>query len=202
MFNGIVANPMDLISHPLFSTETLENDIGLIHLRTATPAILQHSSIGLINLPNATDFRIDLTNRLANVSGFGLTGDGQPPSDVLRFVTVPIISNQECSRSFGDLVLPSNVCIGTPGGRSPCRGDSGGPLTTHIDRNRTVVVGVVSFGSLYCGKEHPVVFARVTGYMMWINGTVNGGDYVRGVNAGGFMVTVVFALVNVLSLKK
>ena len=48
-------------------------------------------------------------------------------------------------------------------------GDSGGPLIAEISPNRTVIIGVVSFGSGEgCERGNPAVFERVTSHLDWI----------------------------------
>lgn len=188
----------DLILHRNYNHRTLANDIALIRLRNARESILNHPNAGVILLPILEDSAVDLTGRNSTVSGFGLTGDGQPPSNVLRFITVPIISNAECARTFGNGVLSSNLCVSTISGRSPCQGDSGGPLTTMLSGNRSVVVGVVSFGSNRCQAGHPVAFARVTSFNDWILRHVNSGNYIRIGKGLGIIMIIILKLVNSL----
>ena len=185
-----------MIVHPYFNPRTLANDIGLIRLRTATRSLLDHPFVGLIRLPNVTDARIDLTGRSSMVSGFGSAGIGTGPSEVLRFITVPVISNQECSDVFRGAILPSNLCVSTTGGRSPCQGDSGVPLTTAIDRNRTIVIGIVSFGAEDCSVGAPVAFARVTSFLAWIESIVNGGSSLKFEKSVGILVVSVILIRN------
>lgn len=191
-----VTDKEDIIIHPYFNPRTLINDIALIRLRTATRSLLDHPFVSLIRLPNVTDARIDFTGRASNVSGFGTTGIGTGPSEVLRFITVPVISNQECSDVFRGSILPSNLCVSTVGGRSPCQGDSGGPLTTAIDRNRTIVIGVVSFGAEDCSVGVPVAFARVTSFLSWIESHVNSGSNLRFEKSLGLILVTVIVMSN------
>jgi len=185
-----------MIMHPHFNPRTLINDIGLIRLRSATPSLLQHPFVGVIRLPNITDARIDLTGRSSTVSGFGTAGIGTGASEVLRFITVPVISNQECSDVFQGFITPSNLCVSTAGGRSPCQGDSGGPLTTIIDRNRTIVIGIVSFGTEDCSVGVPSAFARVTSFLSWIESIVNSGCNLRVEKNVGIFMVIVFLIRN------
>lgn len=57
------------------------------------------------------------------------------------------------------------ICAGFPqGGKSPCMGDSGGPM---VDSNR-ILVGVVSWG-LICGDpKYPGVYGNVAAVKDWI----------------------------------
>ncbi|XP_072946808.1 brachyurin-like [Epargyreus clarus] len=101
--------------------------------------------------------------------GFGRTGDGPAHNinnnQVLRHVSVPIISNDECRRTFGNMLQGSNICTSGAGGRGPCGGDSGGPLWV----GGPTLVGIVSFGSRYgCQRGFPTAYARVTSFVAWI----------------------------------
>ncbi|KAH0822742.1 hypothetical protein GEV33_000049 [Tenebrio molitor] len=97
------------------------------------------------------------------VSGWGLTdGFGDQISDVLNYVDVKVIGNQECEELFGSLVS-SILCTSGDEYTGSCSGDSGGPLV--ID---DVQIGVVSFGIIFCLPGYPSGFSRVTSFLDWI----------------------------------
>ncbi|MBD5075227.1 trypsin-like serine protease, partial [Xanthomonas citri pv. citri] len=82
-----------------------------------------------------------------NPSGWGLPSDNDNSiSDVLREVTVPILSNSDCTAVYGSTITDNIVCIDSTGGKGTCSGDSGGPMN-YVDGGRTVTRGIVSFGS-------------------------------------------------------
>ncbi|KAG5669663.1 hypothetical protein PVAND_017546 [Polypedilum vanderplanki] len=173
-----VTNTRHIISHPNYHAMTLENDVGLIFLSTAHETILNHQFVSTIALPLRTDISINLVGMNSTVSGFGATfnAPNNSPSDVMRFVSVPIMSNMQCRQSFGQFILDSNICVDTTGGRSPCSGDSGGPLTVEIEQGRSVLIGVVSFGRIEgCGLGYPAVFARTTSFLDWIEQVTSNG---------------------------
>lgn len=63
-------------------------------------------------------------------------------ANVLKYTTVPIITNQQCNVAYRGRVTNDMVCTGYPqGGRDACQNDSGGPLVVN-----GVQVGVVSWG--------------------------------------------------------
>lgn len=63
----------------------------------------------------------------------------------------------------------TNICAGHMYGlNSACSGDSGGPLAQR-DGDKTVLVGIVSWGQIPCAAPFkPGVFTRVSYYIDWI----------------------------------
>lgn len=58
-----------------------------------------------------------------------------------------------------------NSCASNKGGKSPCLGDSGGPLAYD-----DLLIGVTSLiPSNGCGSDMPTAFSRVTSYLQWID---------------------------------
>lgn len=67
---------------------------------------------------------------LATISGWGIDSDeNRRPSQILNFVTLPVISNERCSLLFPFLVNENNICVSGLSRQGGCQGDSGGPLT-------------------------------------------------------------------------
>jgi secreted trypsin-like serine protease len=126
-FQAEITSTRHIIPHHGYNPSTLENDVGLIFMVTASESILHHSHIATIALPLQSDASTNLVGRISTASGFGATEDGanRQPSDVLRFVSMPVMSNVQCRQTFGAFILESNLCVDTVGGFSPCVGDSG-----------------------------------------------------------------------------
>ena len=98
------------------------------------------------------------------VSGWGLTSHQGRPSDVLREVDLPVISNQICSSQIFYVIPNSVICGGGHGGRSACYGDSGGPYAVRVGNN-FYSIGTVSWGIQCRGAT---AFTRTTSYLDWI----------------------------------
>ncbi|MEW1562973.1 trypsin-like serine protease [Streptomyces sp. NPDC093509] len=110
----------------------------------------------------------------ATVYGWGLTS-GAEDADLsanLRKVTLPMVADSTCNTAMktvlgeDDFVEGSMFCAGTPatgtdeGTKSPCNGDSGGPVVVGGK-----VVGIVSWGVSGCTAQgaYPV-FTKVSSY--------------------------------------
>jgi chymotrypsin len=146
--------------HEDYDGEEITNDVGLIKL---PEAVTLNDAIKPVSLPSKADASNTFTGETARVSGWGLTdGFGDQISDVLNYVDVKVIGNQECEEFFGSL-LSSILCTSGDEYTGSCSGDSGGPLV--ID---DVQIGVVSFGIIFCLPGYPSGFSRVTSFLDWI----------------------------------
>ncbi|EPQ05501.1 Chymotrypsinogen 2 [Myotis brandtii] len=84
----------------------------------------------------------------------------------LQQAALPLLSNAECKKFWGNKITDVMVCAGASG-VSSCMGDSGGPLVCQKDGTWTLV-GIVSWGSGTCSTSTPAVYARVTELMPWV----------------------------------
>ncbi|KAJ2944908.1 hypothetical protein O0L34_g1801 [Tuta absoluta] len=169
--DGIRVQTSDVVTHPQWTPQLVRNDVAVIYLPFAVPI---SAAIAPIALPSGPELQEDFVGSTAIISGFGLRADRGPEGDLtpeqfLSHVTVPVISNAVCFRTFLVLIRESNICISGAGGRSTCRGDSGGPMVV-IRNGRPVLIGVTSFGSPRgCTTGRPAGFARVTSFMDFFN---------------------------------
>ncbi|XP_053956944.1 serine protease 1-like [Anastrepha ludens] len=141
----------DIHIHPDYDSL---NDIALVWIHTVSFS----NNIQPISLPSINQYS-SYEGQWAVLSGWGYTYDGSGLNGHLKYASVPVISNSECSVfNINDGI----ICTRTTEGRAACSGDSGGPLT--VDG---VLVGLVSFGG-GCHSELPNGFARVSYYTNWI----------------------------------
>ncbi|XP_004685260.1 PREDICTED: serine protease 48 [Condylura cristata] len=171
---GKVYKVSKIITHPKFNETTA--DIALLKLSsrvTFTSLILP------ICLPNNTE-------QLVIPSSCWVTGWGkmnQADNDyatILQEAEVPIINQKACEDLYNPLasMLPQleaiihddMICAGK-NMKDSCKGDSGGPLSCHIN-GVWMQIGVVSWG-MGCGVSTPGVYTNVTYYQKWINTTVS-----------------------------
>uniref|UniRef100_A0A3Q3EZ82 Peptidase S1 domain-containing protein n=1 Tax=Labrus bergylta TaxID=56723 RepID=A0A3Q3EZ82_9LABR len=166
-----------LLLHPDFQPNNYNNDIALLKLT---------ERVEFTELIRPGDPPAPLPNSLGVVAGWGISNDntssssGAPPSltsDVLQFVKLPVVSQDECQASYASRSISYNItdnmfCAGFfEGGRDTCLGDSGGAFVME-DRvsRRWVVFGLVSWGGPEeCGSQRVYgVYTRVAKYVEWI----------------------------------
>jgi secreted trypsin-like serine protease len=140
----------------------LDNDIALLHLS-------QPSSAPKAKLVSAEQVAAVVEGAMTTAVGWGNTREGGSPSDVLRQVDVPVISNAQCKTYPRYSTVTDNmICAGYPNGqKDACQGDSGSPLFMEIDGEK-VVVGLVSWGIGCARANAPGVYTRVGNYLGWL----------------------------------
>ena len=104
-------------------------------------------------------------------AGWGTTSESGCLSKNLLKVTVPLVSQADCSVSYPDGINDSMICAGFPeGGKDSCQGDSGGPILTGTGANRTLA-GIVSWGEGCARPNKYGVYSKVNAAVTWINDT-------------------------------
>merc|ERR1712021_264657 len=157
-----------------YNKQTMDNDIVILKLKTA---LKFNANVQPACLP-ATTSAPENSKSMAVVSGWGTLKSGGNPPDILQYVNVPLMTNNDCKKTgYGpNNILPSMVCAGyAKGGKDSCQGDSGGPLVVpkSSSDDTAIIYGVVSFGA-GCGSPNlPGVYARVTKSIDWIKKNMN-----------------------------
>tara|TARA_R110002072_G_scaffold237463_6_gene394830 strand:+ start:1820 stop:2902 length:1083 start_codon:yes stop_codon:yes gene_type:complete len=162
-----------IIIHPDFLDGTDENaDVALIKL--SQPVV----GIKPVALPSdANDTLHETVGTMLRSIGFGANQDPNVvpnfhQSDTLLFVDVSVISVDSAKSLHPDYSDLNGRALPTLGpnasqDKSPCFGDSGGPLFNEHGLD-PVQVGVVSWG-VFCGDaNYAAVFARVSQQISWI----------------------------------
>ncbi|XP_037293538.1 collagenase-like [Manduca sexta] len=162
---GVRLETRDIVMHGSWNPNLVRNDIAMIRLPSNVGF---NNNINVIALPSGSQLNLNFAGERAIASGFGRTRDGVNGDGSLNHVTLDVIANNVCSRTFPLLIQSSNICTSGANGRSTCHGDSGGPLAA-TRNNRPLLIGVTSFGHRDgCQRGHPAAFARVTFYDAWI----------------------------------
>ncbi|XP_063602613.1 transmembrane protease serine 9-like [Penaeus indicus] len=160
----------EIVSHPSYDSNTLDNDIALIRLTTEIQ-FPSDNKIAPVCLPTAGEM---YDNVDATITGWGAQQEGGSTSGTLFEVTVPTMTNTECNNKYGGSITDNMICAGIPeGGKDSCQGDSGGPMVVE-ENGKWKLVGVVSWGNGCARPDRPGVYARVTQYLQWISDSTTG----------------------------
>lgn len=157
-----------IISHPGYSSWTLDNDIALI--KVATPLTLGSANAQVAKLP--TQGSDPSGNVVITGWGYLKEGGGSLPAD-LQTLTVPVVTREKCNTQYNGDITENMFCAGVDeGGKDACQGDSGGPVVSGTSGN-FVVHGAVSWGYGCARPTHAGVYTRVGNYVEWINTNTN-----------------------------
>lgn len=179
-----VFNATEVVIHPSYNPQTLQNDIALIRLNAPWNGATLPLALSPAQAPDGGR---------AYVAGFGWTRNlpaSNPASVLDRVISrksgragyagsrrlmaalMPLASDGACLKSHpGQIDTRAQFCAGFPeGGRDSCSADSGGPLVA-VDRGGCPYgVGLVSWGSSLCGQSGKYgVYTRISSY----------GDFIR-----------------------
>lgn len=106
---------------------------------------------------------------MATVVGWGdLVENANAGSTTLKKVNVPVITNSNCKKYYGNDLYPGMFCAGYQNGNlDSCQGDSGGPL---VANNR--VIGIVSWGNGCARPNNPGIYTTVPLFVPWVQNAV------------------------------
>ncbi|XP_043822605.1 anionic trypsin-like isoform X1 [Dromiciops gliroides] len=151
-----------VIRHPSYNSQTADNDIMLIKLKT--PAVL-NTHVAAISLP--TSCAPAGTECL--ISGWGKTASSDTVyPDVLQCLDAPLLPDAQCKAAYPHHFTENIICAGfLEGGKDSCQGDSGGPLVCNGE-----LQGVVSKGFDCALKNYPGIYTKVCNYVEWIETTL------------------------------
>ncbi|XP_063602625.1 transmembrane protease serine 2-like [Penaeus indicus] len=108
----------EIVSHPSYDSNTLDNDIALIRLTTEIQ-FPSDNKIAPVCLPTAGEM---YDNVDATITGWGAQQEGGSTSGTLFEVTVPTMTNTECNNKYGGSITDNMICAGIPeGGKDSCQ---------------------------------------------------------------------------------
>ncbi|KAF7485480.1 hypothetical protein GHT09_003006 [Marmota monax] len=183
----------DVYPHQGFEIKNLTNDIAIALL--AFP-VNYSPYIQPICLPERP-FTVN-AETLCWVTGWGRMERNVHPM-ILRETEQKILSQKICRKRYEDYfgVPKYTVREGMICGchdvqrRSPCWGDSGGPLACEVN-NTWIQIGVVSWGYM-CGRDLlPAVYTEVIYFKKWLNLTVNQASHIY--HMGVYMLLICLLL--------
>ncbi|KAJ8918089.1 hypothetical protein NQ315_011546 [Exocentrus adspersus] len=162
---GQVYTIVKIISHPNYSSKTLDYDIALLQSSVA----ISTSNAQPVPLPSPGTG--PAAGSTAIVTGWGKLSEEGPLSSILQVVQLPVISQQSCRSAYTTSAITDRMfCAGYlgVGGKDACQGDSGGPVVVN-----GVLVGLVSWGDGCAQPDFPGVFTNLPVLRAWI--TINSG---------------------------
>uniref|UniRef100_A0A8P4G076 Peptidase S1 domain-containing protein n=2 Tax=Dicentrarchus labrax TaxID=13489 RepID=A0A8P4G076_DICLA len=170
--NEVSRSVTQVIKNPRYVPDTFDNDMCL--LRLSSPVTFTDYIRPVCLTADGSTFDPG--------TSFWITGWGTIGTDVplpfpeqLQQVSIPTVSNSQCSAVYSGVVVITNnmLCAGLKeGGKDSCQGDSGGPFVRKID-SKWVQAGVVSFGAGCAEPKIPGVYARVSQYQSWIKSHIS-----------------------------
>nr|AYV99581.1 venom polypeptide [Dolopus genitalis] len=154
------------IIHEDYNHYLLKNDIALIKL---PHKVSLSDRIKPLNLPRLSQRDSGFVNRMAWISGWGLTANDADQPDELQVAQRSILRDSKCETTFRLFKKETEICVDGSQGISNCKGDSGGPLAIDEADGTRTLVGIVSYGRPKgCGTGFPSVYTRVTAFLDWI----------------------------------
>ena len=151
-------NVSEIIIHPQYSNNSLNNDYAL--LRLSSP-ITDFEPIKL-----CTDDSHDEEPYISTTMGWGATSSGGSSSSVLLEVDVPI--DDSCGNYSNSEITNHMLCAGdSNGGEDSCQGDSGGPLIMTNSDGDYELIGIVSWGYGCAEPNYPGVYSKIHSRLNW-----------------------------------
>lgn len=149
----------NVVAHPDYGKQPQDYDFALLHLKSESkfpPVVLNRKALSRkVNFVTA---------------GWGYTMENGDVENVLRKVTVPLVSARTCSKAYPGSITDRMLCAGfEDGGKDSCQGDSGGPLLAGSGKAR-VLAGVVSWGEGCARPKKYGVYSKVSSVIDWIDG--------------------------------
>lgn len=158
------------VKHPNFHSTYLTSDIALI--RIPSPLTMSQS-IAFIRLPTTRQIEELYVGKQLIVPGWGETAPRSGAMPLLRWLYTRVISNEQCSLSFGvRSIVRHVVCTlgySSPANQGACSGDSGGPLVLIENDGVPTQIGVVAFAHKGgCNVGYPNGHMRTGSFLDWI----------------------------------
>ncbi len=168
---GVIYGVEEIIVHPNYNANTMNNDIALIKL---SDSIVFDSNSQAINI--MCDYQVNLgaqnPGTEATITGWGET-ETNNYNGILQVAEV-LITN---SSNYGwGQIDPDMIMAGySNGGIDTCQGDSGGPMIVRdTEDTNWLLAGITSWGYGCAEAGYPGVYTRVSYFEDWICTNTNG----------------------------
>ncbi|XP_063376602.1 collagenase-like [Cydia fagiglandana] len=143
--------------HEQYIHKNFSNDIAMLVLKENLKFGKGVQKISLMR--NVPQYKI------AEIAGWGWIDDQNTKTDLLKFTSQVIMSNEECLKKLPG-IPPGTICGYNPDGSHPQRGDSGSALVIQ----KHIQIGLASFFKRnYSNKT--LIYTNVTYFYDWIDKT-------------------------------
>ena len=161
----------EIISHPNYNSNTMNNDIALIRLEDPIQFSNNVQPVLLV-CDQQVELGVEDVGQTSWITGWGEDEGTANNPNQLQVVDVPITA----SSNYGNQIDPDMIMAGySNGGYDSCQGDSGGPMVVlATDESTYLQVGIVSWGYGCAEAGYPGVYARVSYFLDWICTNTNG----------------------------
>lgn len=174
--NGERIPVVRIIPYPAYKDGVVYDDLALLQLAKAAP----RQPVRLPGLTFLAQYQVPVVPVGASGTAIGWGTTSATIADypnLLYEVDLPIVDKNTCQQAYAGLttLVDTQLCAGFPdGGKDACQGDSGGPLVSQSPAtgNKTVQVGVTSFGNGCAQPNAYGVYTRVSSYRLWITQNV------------------------------
>ncbi len=159
----------EIISHPNYNGNTMNNDIALIRLSSPIQFSNAVQPILLI-CDQQVDLGAEDPGAMSWITGWGEDEGTANDPNQLQVVDIPIIGwsnqlNYGANQIDDDMIMAGYI----EGGYDSCQGDSGGPMVVRdVNDTEWLQVGIVSWGYGCADEGSPGVYARVSYFLDWI----------------------------------
>jgi len=158
----------EIIIHPEYNSDTIDNDIALLELTT-----------DITWIPPLCIYQGSLADKTGIALGWGSMNSEQPNGsapanypDQLRQVEIPVVSQKICEEHTTFSVTDNMFCGGyAEGGKDACWGDSGGPFVIN-ENYRWFLAGIISWGEACAWPGYYGYYTRVSNYYSFITSYV------------------------------
>ena len=168
---GVTYDAAEIISHPSYNSNTMNNDIALIKLED--PITFNNSTQPVVLMcDQQVELGVEDPGIMSWITGWGET-EGTTNSTQLQVVGVPITTTSD----YGNNQIDADMIMAgySDGGYDSCQGDSGGPMVVLAADGETFLqCGVVSWGYGCAEAGYPGVYSRVSYFIDWICDNTDG----------------------------
>ena len=126
----------EFISHPHYDQDSIANDVSLVKLPAGSVTSYTEFIRPACLPPRGFKELYELGNSSLSAVGWGKTNNGANISPVLNQLAVTLISNEECRKSYGEIIKETNLCAQGKNGTGTCQGDSGSSLQQYSPEHK------------------------------------------------------------------